>query len=370
MAATLASGLVEFWIYTGLWSEGRRWSEGALAMTAAEARTAARAQLLVVVGILAIMQSDPIAAQERLTEGLALSREVDLPTYVAHANTGLGWMAEGRHDYERALNHLNEALAIKRASGNKADTASSLVHIAGVRRAQHNYAEAQTLLEEAIALFEEVGAEWDIADVLHYMGQVAQRQGEYTRAWALFRESLTRWRAIGTLQWKGIPECLEGLAEIYIYQWQFTPAAHLFGAAEALYGKLGATPHRFLPNTAKAKFATLKTNLDEAAFVAAWADGYGFTPEQAVAYALTLPDFSKTAPAFVLPQPPANPAGLSAREVEVLRLLVEGLTYTEIGARLFISRRTVNAHVTTIYGKLGVNKRAAAIRFAAEHKLT
>ncbi len=74
--------------------------------------------------------------------------------------------------------------------------------------------DAQTLLEEAMALFEEEGAAWEVADVLHYMGQGAQLQGEYARAWALFQESLARWQAIGTLLWKGIPECLEGLAEI------------------------------------------------------------------------------------------------------------------------------------------------------------
>ncbi len=88
-----------------------------------------------------------------------------------------------------------------------------------------------------------------------------------------------------------------------------------------------------------------------------------------MAYALSLPDLSTAAPAFVLPRPPANPGGLTAREVEVLRLFVEGLTYAEIGERLFVSRRTVNAHVTSIYGKLGVNNRTAATRFAAEHKL-
>ena len=370
MAATLASGLLEFWLITGLWSEGRRWSEGALAMTTAGARTVARARLLVDSGMMAVMQNDPRAAQERLAEGLALARGLDLPQYVRRANTGLGWMADGQHDYERALDHLREALAIHRAAGNKVEAAGSLVHIAGVRRAQHEYAGAQTLLEEAKAIFEEAGAAWEVADVLHYMGQGAQRQGEYARAWALFQESLARWRAIGTLLWKGIPECLEGLAEICVDQWQFTTAAHLFGATEALYGGLGAAPQPFLPSSAKTKFAALKTDLDESAFVAAWADGRDFTPEQAVEYALALPDLSTAAPAFVLPRPPANPGGLTAREVEVLRLLVEGLTYAQIAEKLFVSRRTVNAHVTSIYSKLGVNNRVDAMRFAAGHKLT
>lgn len=73
--------------------------------------------------------------------------------------------------------------------------------------------------------------------------------------------------------------------------------------------------------------------------------------------------------ADVLPRPAAKPAGLTAREIEVLRLFVEGLTYAEIADRLVVSRRTVNAHVTSIYGKLDVNNRTAAARVAAKYRL-
>jgi DNA-binding NarL/FixJ family response regulator len=65
----------------------------------------------------------------------------------------------------------------------------------------------------------------------------------------------------------------------------------------------------------------------------------------------------------------AYPEGLTAREVDVLRLVAAGLTDAEIAERLFISVRTVNAHLRSIYRKLGVPSRAAAGRFAAEHDL-
>jgi DNA-binding NarL/FixJ family response regulator len=63
------------------------------------------------------------------------------------------------------------------------------------------------------------------------------------------------------------------------------------------------------------------------------------------------------------------PAGLSLREVEVLRLVAEGLTDGAVAERLFISRRTVSQHLRSIYGKLDVSSRAAATRFAVEHSL-
>ncbi|WP_433418637.1 response regulator [Microtetraspora malaysiensis] len=59
---------------------------------------------------------------------------------------------------------------------------------------------------------------------------------------------------------------------------------------------------------------------------------------------------------------PADP--LSARELEVLRLIAEGATNREAAARLFISEATVKSHVLHIYTKLGVNDRAAAVAVA------
>jgi DNA-binding CsgD family transcriptional regulator len=68
--------------------------------------------------------------------------------------------------------------------------------------------------------------------------------------------------------------------------------------------------------------------------------------------------------------PPEHlPAGLTLREAEVLRLLATGLANAEIARRLSLSPRTVNAHLTTIYGKLDVTSRGAAIRFALDHDL-
>lgn len=60
---------------------------------------------------------------------------------------------------------------------------------------------------------------------------------------------------------------------------------------------------------------------------------------------------------------------LTAREVEVLRAVADGLTNREVGEALHISRRTVDRHLTNIYAKLGFSTRAAAVAWAAEHHL-
>jgi putative nucleotidyltransferase with HDIG domain len=67
--------------------------------------------------------------------------------------------------------------------------------------------------------------------------------------------------------------------------------------------------------------------------------------------------------------PRAFPAGLTAREVEVLRLVARGQSNKAIAAQLHLSPKTVGHHVAHVYAKAGVSTRAAAALFAVEHAL-
>jgi DNA-binding CsgD family transcriptional regulator len=89
------------------------------------------------------------------------------------------------------------------------------------------------------------------------------------------------------------------------------------------------------------------------------------TLKQAADYALRSPETPEVTEA-----PPAYPAGLSAREVDVLGLVASGLTNAQVARELFISPNTVNRHLNSIYHKLDVSSRAAATRFASEQDLT
>ena len=67
--------------------------------------------------------------------------------------------------------------------------------------------------------------------------------------------------------------------------------------------------------------------------------------------------------------PPAYPAGLTQREVEVLRLVAAGKSNPEIGEELFISPRTVTTHVSNILNKINAANRAEAATYAARQGL-
>jgi DNA-binding NarL/FixJ family response regulator len=85
--------------------------------------------------------------------------------------------------------------------------------------------------------------------------------------------------------------------------------------------------------------------------------------EQAIEYALNHSATPETAALET------NPAGLSAREAEVLHLVATELTNAEVAEKLFLSSRTVDWHLSSIYRKLGLHSRTEATRFAAEHDL-
>jgi DNA-binding CsgD family transcriptional regulator len=214
-------------------------------------------------------------------------------------------------------------------------------------------------------------ARWDIAVALHILGRVEAQRGDLRAARSHYQESLALSRELG--EQFNISLSLEGLAGVLATQGELRWAAQLWGAAEVLREAI-AIP---LPPVDRPRYeqavATAQAQLGEQAFAAAWQEGRTMTPEQVLA-AQGVAE-SPTPPPVEPPSPPpakmpsTYPAGLTAREVEVLRLVAQGLTDAQVAKQLVISPRTVNFHLTSIYSKLGVSSRSAATRLAIEEHL-
>src|SRR5262249_8432064 len=140
---------------------------------------------------------------------------------------------------------------------------------------------------------------------------------------------------------------------------QAATAARLLGAAETIRTGAGARIMPFMTPLLDQAMVTAAATLG-ARFEAEFKAGNDPSPEQAIP------------PATCGPTPVAGAgsshndgAVLERREMEVARLVAEGLTNKEIGARLFISESTVASHIRGILNKLGFNSRAQIAGWSA-----
>jgi predicted ATPase/DNA-binding CsgD family transcriptional regulator len=359
-AAQLAWALWLFWWIRGHFAEGRRWMEEVLAKGSVMPAPA-RAQALFVAGTMACGQGDHHSAEPLLEESAALFRELGDARGVAHALGSAAVLAITQERYEQGIVYSEEATDLFLEVGDKWGAAPMLgcSAVGWLNRGDHG--RAMSLAERGLALCRETGDRHGTCIALYTLAGVAQAARDYERARVLFEEGLTVSAELGNEA--AIVHCLEGLASVAGAEGQNTHAARLWGAAEALLEKIEAV-YTYVPNQSlhRSQLAT-RSLVDEEAWEAAWTEGRRMTAEQAVEYALEQEP---------IPEPATResyPAGLSAREVEVLRLVAAGLTNAEVAKNLFVSPRTVNWHLGSIYRKLGSHSRAEATRFAVEHGL-
>jgi DNA-binding CsgD family transcriptional regulator len=103
----------------------------------------------------------------------------------------------------------------------------------------------------------------------------------------------------------------------------------------------------------------LRDTLGQSQFEAAWAEGAALTTEEAIGYAQRGRGERKRAS--------SGWESLTPAELDVVRLVTEGLGNRDIATRLFVSPRTVQAHLTHVYTKLGISSRFQLIQEAAAH---
>jgi predicted ATPase/serine/threonine protein kinase/DNA-binding CsgD family transcriptional regulator len=306
-------------------------------------------------------------------EALALFREAENMVSTAKSHICVAEMLFfSQGDPARVRTLLEEGLVLSRELGYKANIAWSFALLGRLALSEGDAALARSLVEESLELYRELGDREGIGKSLFALGRVAESLGDYASAHAHCEESLAIGRVVGDNL--GIASCLEELSSVVAAQGEPTWAAQLWGAAEAQRSSLG-TP---MPPVDRADYersvAAARAHLGKKAFVVAWEEGRTMTAEQALAVqGRTLVPTTTAISPIAISAPAANspityPAGLTAREVEVLRLVALGLTNEQVVEQLDISPRTVKTHLTAIYGKIGVTSRRAATRYALEHE--
>lgn len=306
-------------------------------------------EVLVYMGELSRRRGDLDDAEEVFNEGRRLAETLAVPQLQARALGGLARVALAREHYETACALFDQGITIARDVSLPYVLARLLLGRSAGARACGDLAVAGDALAEAEAI---AGGHEDrqaLATCQHALASLARDRDDPGESARRHAEALELHTQAGDSE--SVAGSLEGIAGVALDRGHHRLAARLFGAAEAQRRRIGRYSARW-PWEAE-RYSRDRAELDAALTAEErdrlWQEGSERSLDDIVTYALRgAGRRQRTA---------TGPAGLTASEVEVARLAVQGLTSREIGERLFISPRTVDAHLARVYRKLGIGSR-------------
>ena len=364
LAAALAQA--RFWAAIS-YTEGLGWLERALRASSSPPLDV-KIKALDEAGYIAIWQGQYEKAVALLEESFAASKQLGDRLRIVASLWGLGnglLQLDGSRERVDAL--CEEAEALREEPLDPPQAVAPLLLFLGFVELDRGHPDRMAeLLEEALLQFRELGDLRGAGMCVTVMGQVALDEGNVERAGSMFEDAAHVLRELKDIV--GSVYTVLGLAGVAGWRGDGVRSAKLWGAAEALREAEGFTMSPWtLSNLAYERhLAHARSLLDQAAWEAAWSEGRTMTAQEAMSYALE-PGPAQEEQAS--PEP-SYPAGLSPREAEVLKLVAGGLSNAQIAKELYISPRTVERHLNSIYHKADVSSRVAAARFASEHGLS
>jgi DNA-binding CsgD family transcriptional regulator len=218
--------------------------------------------------------------------------------------------------------------------------------------------------QESGRIWQKLGRKAVITLILREQGYLALRQDAIVLAAGFFTESLLLAQDLGRT--RSIVPTLVGLTAVACTINEYELAVRLLGATTTLLSKSNQVLVPIYQVDYDHSMSAARAALDIVTFDQAWTEGQALSLEQAIVEALELATKAELTAVNTRSTPPA---GLTPREVEVLRLVAQGLTNSKVASELVISPRTVNTHLSNTYRKLNTSSREVATRFAIEHGL-
>jgi predicted ATPase/DNA-binding CsgD family transcriptional regulator len=349
----MAADLWLYWNVRGRYRSGCRHLEAFLALVPAPGTT--RAMALWAFGFLAQGAGEHAAALASFEEARRVAEQAGGDRELAYALFGLALAQLRLGDLERAA----ELAAQSRERAMRVDDpmagALCLYFLATAVAATGQLAEARQLAQEGLDASERAGEALGRGIMNALLGILEWLQEGGNDGERRLEEALTIQNRIGH-RW-GMATSLEGLAWVAASSERLQRAAFLLGASAALWQELGNPPLPYWRVHHDRCEATTRAGLGDARYRAAWDEGFALGWEQEIATAPERPSATEHEDA----------TGLTARELEVARLVADGLSNPAVAATLFVSVATVKTHVSHILRKLGLESRTQLAGWVAAH---
>ena len=357
-AQRLAVGLDHFWLFCLHSFEHRVGRlEAALALSGPDSPDAAhaRARALEELGFREFV-TDPARSMSRFREARRLFERVGDAAGVAKSICDRANARLLLGDYDGCRRDCVDSLARYRACGNDEGATWCLETIGGAAMLAGDLLEATARLAKAAAEFARLDvplgagyAETELALAHQLRAEWRESVAACTRALDLHRRA--RLLAISA-------DLLEVVARLCAELCRWTPAAELYGAAASWHSEYDTVT--YFPLVSRFSLAgEVRRQLGEPAWLEAYESGRALAPDHATR--LAEEQLSELSSHLGV-----SSMKLSLRETEVLRLVAAGFTDLEIARQLVLSPRTINAHLRSIYRKMGVGSRTAAVVAAAD----
>jgi len=357
----LATRLGYYWYLAGSRPEGLDWLRRALAY-AGDETAPEYIEALIRTGHLAQTLGDP-GARGYLERGRSLAQAAEDVAQQTLVTIILGLMAEDDGEFEEAETLMTRSRDLARQAELEWADLIALYHLGIIAYGCGDLESARTRLEEARAsahaLDDLLIPFWS----LPFLALIACKQHDLSHAAGFLHQALlTGWQS--GLR-RGDETLLGASAVTAAALGEWASAARMLGAAAVVnYDVPFAFPERTAYTEAE---GAARQQLGLESYAEEWARGRMMRADGLTAEIERVLILAKAPGAA--PNAEHNHSTLTARERDVMRLLIDGRSNREIAEMLFISPRTATTHVTHILAKFGVETRAAAVTYAFQHNL-
>jgi predicted ATPase/DNA-binding CsgD family transcriptional regulator len=330
-------------------ADGRRLAQ--LLLARCPARDRCRIEVLITAGLLAMVMADPEASHAFHSDALRLSAELGELELEGFATFFRGLMQALSMAVDPARADLEEAMVLHRRAKSRGGEGMTLATLGLTFLITDEPARARELLEQALAIHTAAGYPWGEGQARLYLATTIETTDQQAAALHYRRaiECFQHYRDTNLLA-----NALIGQAGLIARR---DPALALRVTAAAVSVRVRV--HGNFPGFFGERMQRIRAGCEAALGTDAdriWAEGSRLGIDAAIALAFGASRLRAPAP-----------AGLSTRELEVVRLVADGLTNKVIAAQLHLSVRTVESHVRHVLAKAGLSNRTQLAKWAREH---